>query len=164
MALIFNSVPMGSLVTIPEGKRLFYIENISQLPRMTSAMIYSLNTGAFLRGLAKSYGLPEEKSSIIAFAVVQVAVNEISFTQLPSMLSTKLPLPNDKAQKMAREIEQDLFGPVRQELEAHWATEKKEKPAAQAQAKAEESGVNNVLNLKKESQPPVPPWRNLQNR
>lgn len=159
MGLIYTSVPFGSIATLPEDRIEFYIILISKLPNKTRAMIYALETGASLRGLAKSYGLPEAKSSIMAFAVVQVAINELSFAQLSSVLSTKLPLPNDKAQRMAKEIEQDLFGPVRQELEAHWAKQKQEGAASQAQTRADSGGARNVLNLKKENKPPLPPWR-----
>jgi hypothetical protein len=63
---------------------------------------------------------------------------------------------------MAAEIEQDLFGPVRQELEEFWAKQKKEEPGRQAQTRASEGGARNVLNLKEENQPPVPPWRKQQ--
>lgn len=159
MGIEYNSIPLGSVVTVPQAEGEQYVAGLFELPQTARKFMVSTRTGAFVRGLTKAYRLEQIKAPIIALSILKIGIGKIPLSGLGAHLSGQLRLPNDKAQKMAREIEQDLFGPVRQELEAYWAKDKKEKPAAQAQAKAEESGVNNVLNLKKESQPPVPPWR-----
>lgn len=159
MAIEYTSVPIGSFIDQPAETRIYYWQKIFMLPETARKMLVNVNTGAGIRGICRNYGFPLTQSQQIALVIVRLAIGEMKFSQLAGFLSASMSLPNDKAQRMAREIEQDLFGPIRQELEAHRAKEKKEKPAAQAQVKAEESGANNVLNLKKESQPPVPPWR-----
>lgn len=164
MAIEYNSVPVGSFIDQPAEARVYYWQKIFMLPETARKMLVNVNTGAGIRGICRNYGFPLAQSQQIALVVLRLAIGEMKFSQLAGFLSANMTLPNDKAQRMAREIEQDFFGPVRQELEAHWAKDKKEKPATLAQAKAEQSGANNVLNLKKESQPPVPPWRNLQNK
>ena len=125
MGVIFDSVPIGSLTGLPAEKRLKYTESVFQLPGKVRVMLFAPNTGAFTRGLVKGYGLAEEKSAVAALAVLRVAIGEKAVAQLPSLLSTELKLPNDKAQAMAREIEQDLFGPVRKELEEYWRRDNK---------------------------------------
>lgn len=85
--------------------------------------------------------------------MVQIFVGEKNFAQLPAMLSTELQLPNDKAQKMAAEIEKDVFGPVRGELDEFLRTQKQGKGSialrlpSVAQGK-ERNSLQNVLNLK----------------
>ncbi len=157
MGIALSSVPIGSLITLPEGQRSHYISLVVELPDAVRSVIFSTETGAYLRGLAKNYQLAPERSSIIALAFVRVAVGELSIAKLASELSTKLPLPNDKANRIAREMEQDLFIPVQQELGEHWAKQRKEGPARQAETKANEGGAKNVLNLKREKSGPPPP-------
>lgn len=165
---------MGSLVTIPEEKRLHYIEAINASPKNVGDLLLSLNTGAYLRGLAKSFNVPEEKASVIAFAVVRVAVGELAFSQLAAALVTELSLPTDQAQSMAWEIEKDLFTPIKQELKEYWA--KLKNPSINPQNppqnpsppvppdKGDTGGFKpasptppNLLNLKEQPRVPPPP-------
>lgn len=160
MGIIYNSVPVGSLVTLPAARRRYYIDRVLSLPRTVRDMLFSPRTGAFTRGLAKGYGLPEKKSSRLALATLRIAVGEKTLAQLPSVLSTELRLANDQAQKMAQEIEEGLFKPVVNELNVY--LEKKrgvgDRPITQSGGVR---GVRNVLDLKnqkgKRLQPPPMP-------
>ena len=150
MGLDYNSIPSGSVVTVSQAEGEQYVAGLFELPQIARQAMVSTRTGAFVRGLTKAYGLEQIKAPIIALSILKTGIGKI-----PGQLR----LPNDKAQRMAREIEQDLFEPVRQELEAHWAKQKKEEPGRQAQTKATEGGARNVLNLKMDKAPPKPPWR-----
>jgi len=134
------------------------LEEIEQLPPAVMKVMSAAETGAYIRGLIKSAGLPAEKTAPVAFNVLRVALGRKTLEQLPSLISTEAGLPNDKAQKMAREIEEDLLGPVKEELTKFWA-QQKNKPAREAGTRAEEAGARNVLNLKESPKPPTPPWR-----
>lgn len=155
----FQTIPAGSLLTLSERESDPYFNKIAVMPARLKGLMTSINTGAFIRGLATAYQIPSEKASSIAVQIVQIAVGENTLAQLPSLLSTKLKLPNDKAQKMAKEIEEDLLKPVRKELEEFWDKQKREEPIEIAEERASQSGANNVLNLKEEKKPPTPPWR-----
>lgn len=145
---LFESTPTGSLGTIPERDRGRFIDKLMDLPPKVFEVLNLPRTGSYLRGLVKNYRLSEEKSAVVAFAVLRVAIGEKTLAQLASLLSTELKLPNDKAQKMAKEIEKDLFGPVMKELEEYWQ-KKGDKP--------EDKGARNILDLKQEKKPPAPP-------
>ena len=160
MGIIYNSVPMGSLVTLPEDQRSNHINNILKLPKNASNILFSPATGAYIRGLTKSHNLPTEHAPIIALIIVRLVTREITIDQLPSIISTEVKTPNDKAQRIAKEIEEDLLGPIKEELEEFWNQQKQEEPVNEAEERATQGGANNVLNLKKEQSPPPPPWRN----
>ncbi len=161
MGIIFDSVPVGSLITLSPEERSRYVDLVFQLPEKARGLLFAPKTGAFTRGLVKGYNLPETRASVVALIVLRIAVGEKSAEQLPSLLSTELQLPNDKAQKMAREIEEDLFGPVMKELEQYWRRQKSTPgPANEKEVttdKASEAGARNVLNLKEQKKPPAPP-------
>ena len=159
MGLDYNSIPSGSVVTVSQAEGEQYVAGLFELAQIARQAMVSTRTGAFVRGLTKAYGLEQIKAPIIALSILKTGIGKIPLSGLGAYLSGQLRLPNDKAQRMAREIEQDLFEPVRQELEAHWAKQKKEEPGRQAQTKATEGGARNVLNLKMDKAPPKPPWR-----
>ena len=115
--LLFKSIPANSLLLVPEEKREGYLDKALSLPEKTQDILFSGDTGAFVRGLAKSYDIDINLSPKIALAILFVAIGEKTFAQIPAVFSTELRLPADKAQKMANEIEKDIFGPVKRELE-----------------------------------------------
>jgi hypothetical protein len=159
MGIEFESVPVGSLIRMPSERRIGYWEIILKLPKQAKEMLHSWNTGAYIRGLTKQHGLNTDKSQIIALIVVRVVIGELKVSNMAAALSADLPLPNDKAQVLASEIEKELLEPVRAELEEFWAQRHKQEPAAEAERRAGEGGAKNVLNLKEEKNPPSPPWR-----
>jgi len=159
----YISIPLGSLVRHPEEED-YYLNLFKKMPAAARRIVTSSTTGAFIRGLLISYKLPAEGVSFISFLILQVVAGEIKSGQVAGQISSKLSLANDKAEAIANEIERDLVGPIKTELEEFWAKRKNEEPARQAQTRATEGGARNVLNLKKENQPPVPPWRSLQNK
>jgi len=146
-----KTIPVGSLLTLPQQESDPYFNEIAAMPVKLKTLMTSVNTGAFTRGLAKSYGLPEDKSSIIALGVLRVAVGEKKLEDLSSLLAAEVPLPLNTARKMAAEIEKDLFEPVGDELEQYWQ-EKKE-----TRVPLKTDNVSNVLDLKKEKKVPPPP-------
>lgn len=118
-------MPIGSIYSRPESKSIGYLDIISNLPQAIKNLIISPKTSSYVRGLSKSYDIPEDQAPFIAFAILEIAIGKKAFAQLPAILSTELQLPNDKAQKMAAEIEKDVFGPVRTELDEFLREQKK---------------------------------------
>lgn len=158
----FTTIPANSFLIIPEEARASYIQAIIPLHAKIRDVLYSTDTGAFVRGTAKTYTLAPEDAPKIAFAILEIAIGKKTFAQLPAVLSSELQLPMDKAQKMAGEIEKDLFGPVRNELNAFLQSQKSgvtspnKIPPTKPMA-----NMRNVLDLKeitpKPKQPQLPP-------
>jgi hypothetical protein len=132
---------------------------VNKLPKSVRDMLASPQSASFIRGLTKAYKLSQEQGQTIAYAVLQVALGEKTVAQLSSVLSTEIPLPNDKAQKIAKEIEGDLFVPIMPELIKY--LERKKSGVETASEKTISSsaslGVKNVLNLKDQKKAPPPP-------
>lgn len=111
-SLIFQTVPIGSLLDIPEPKRESYINGAVHLPRSVRSMLFSPQTGAYIRGLANSFDIPLESAPLIAFAVLRVALGEITLDQLAASLAPELRVDTQKAQAVAQDIAQELFAPM----------------------------------------------------
>lgn len=154
---LYKSKPLGSVLTRPPVEQDRLIERSFTLPRSVKNLFVSEKTGAYIIGLAKAYKLSTGYAPVIAFIVLRVGFGDKTLAQLPSLLSTELKLPNDKAQAMAREIEQDLFGPVRKELEEYWRKGAGKMSPLVPEAMVGKAGARNVLNLKEQKRPPVPP-------
>lgn len=151
----YTTVPIGSLVLHDLAEADRYMNFLSALTPGLVNIVMSDTVGAFLRGLAKEFGLPNENVPQLAFAVLRVAVGEIELPKLGATLSSELKLPNDKAQAMAKEIEKELFSPVMLELN-QWL--EKQKQATSTKASAAKAGARNIVDLKHQSpkQPPGP--------
>lgn len=156
MGLIFQSVPVGALQSLPADERLEYLETIYSLPKSVLELISSPRTGAYVQGVAKTYNLPLEVSPQISLAILKIAVGKSPLAQLGALLSSELKIANDVAQKMAAELEHDLFAPVAVELSAYLEAKKRGR-AASAAATASQAGASNVLNLKDGEKRPTPP-------
>lgn len=154
MGIIFDTVPACSVIQRPEQERLSYIESLQRVPIKLREFLGSPRTGAYIRGLTKTFDVPLEKAPTIAFAVLRVAVGEKPLGQLGGILSAELPLPNDKAQKIAQEIEKELFGPVMLEFNKYLAGRRASKPGVLQKIQVP---PQNVLNLKTPSSPPSSP-------
>ncbi len=152
----FKSTPLGSLLLIPDEERQNLLQSFFKVPPSLKRLASSPKTGAYLRGLAKAHNVPEGTSSIIAFAVLEVALGKLSLAQLAATLSSRIRIANDKAQKIAKEIEHDLIGPVAADLNKYIAAQKNNS-ATTATATARQAGATNVLNLKQEPKRPTPP-------
>lgn len=156
---LLQSVPVNSLLTLPPEAREGILLGIFRLPKKVQDILFSEDTGAYTRGLAKSYDVDINFSPNIALAILFIAIGEKSLVQLPAILSTELKLPNDKAHKMATEIEKDVFGPVRGELDEFLRKQKAQSgsmasmlgsvaTAGQVHRRASTYAPQNVLNLK----------------
>lgn len=170
MGIEYQSVPIGSITDRPRGQRLWYWEQIVQMPRSVSSMLMAKQTGAFIRGLARQYKLPVERSTQIALAILRVATGSLPLAKLGTTLSSEMVLSDDIAKQMTTDIERDLFGPVRGEWERYLqarsarTTEKLpslpiEPPSAAGAHPVSPGlrGASNVLNLKEAPRPPLPP-------
>jgi hypothetical protein len=164
----FETIPAGSLILVNEHDRRLYIDEFYKLPQQVIEMLASPKTGAYIRGLAKNHHISPERCPVIAFSIFQVSTGEKNFAQLSALLSTELKIPNDKAQKLATEIEKELFAPISLELNRYLAKKKlsdrsignkiSTSPSASSSApKKESDGMNNILNLKEQKKPPQPP-------
>lgn len=152
----FETIPIGSILSVPASERLPYISKIVALPDSIYQMIASPKTGAVIRGMTRLNQLQLDQSPLISFAVLQVALGEYEISQLPSVLSTKLRIPNDKAQAIAREIEKELLAPIALELNQYLAQKKRTAQSIMNKGPGN-IGAQNVLNLKEQRQQPKPP-------
>src|SRR3989344_2437852 len=168
MGVVYTSVPIGSLRLLSVEERRPFFLPIVQLPQTIRNVIFSSSTGAFTRGLAKSYNLTDEKSAYIALTILRVVVGEVQLSGLSRALAASVPWRMDRAEKMGSEIERDLLAPVKGELENSGQQKgpgglEAKQPAPPAPSAARMSGrapaaPKNVLDLKKKSPaPPAPP-------
>lgn len=115
-------------------------------------VLVSDRTGAFLRGLARTHNIPDDDVPKLATSVLYVALGEWPLANLAAGLSSTMGLPNDKAQKVAAEIEKELFAPITLELNTFLEEQRQPKAAEQAQ----QAGATNVVDLKKHSSQNTP--------
>lgn len=150
----FKTIPAGSLLIGSETNDAPYTGQLNILPDSLKKMLISERTGAYIRGLTKTYDVALEQAPQIAFMVLQIAVGEKPLGQLGGMISSELKLANDKAQKMATEIEKELFGPVMLEFNKYLQDTKAMKPGVMDKMRV---APQNVLNLKEVPKPPAAP-------
>lgn len=179
--LSLKSIPIGSILTRPESEDKRLLAGVKALSSGLNKLISAESTGAFIRGIEKSYDLPLGSAPKVAFSVLLITLGERSLAQLPALFSTELKIANDKAQQMAREIERDLFAPVALELNQYLAKQKKLATPPQPSPGLRPAGtprrsplqptatpgesrfprtpapMPNILNLKDKRQPPAPP-------
>lgn len=143
------------------------------MPRSIRDMLISPQTASFIRGMIKTHNLPHEAGYHLAYLVSRVAVGEVSLAQLQSVMATELKLPLEQAAPIAREIEKELFVPIMLEFNQYLAARKSGAPprtssavtpapplrpaAPTAPPPTTGSGARNVLDLKSQPRPPVPP-------
>ena len=155
MAIAFESVPAGSLIVLPEDKIGPYVDRLMVIPKSVRAVAFSLKTGAYLGGLSKTYGIPENNVPLLSFLVLQILIGEKTFPQLSAMLSTDLKLPNDKAQKMAQEIERDLIVPIAGDLNRYLAEKNKKKGSMSEKMRSSEVQTADQVRSTKKAAPPT---------
>lgn len=152
------TIPVGSIATLSTEQSLTYAKQLSAInSRSVRDMITSSKSGAFIRGLTKTYNVPLEQAPRIALMILQIALGEKSLPQLTNLLSVELQIPNTMAQKMAGEIEQELFAPIMLELNQYLTQQQKPATAPQQPSNLSAGGARNVLDLKNKPQPPTPP-------
>lgn len=165
----FQTIPLGSVVPLPSRQRLDYISRALALSENIQDILFEPRTGAYLRGLVKTYNLSEEKTRDVAMLVLQVAVGEIELGQLSDYLAKKIHVDGKVASNMSLEIEKDLFAPVMMELGK--VQKQAERPAGKSEnttspspslsrrgdQRPEHSGMSNVLDLKEKRDRPQPP-------
>ncbi len=154
------------------------MDNLEQLPEGLKSLLVTPRTGAFVIGLLRENSIPVENINIILYLIVQVAFGRKRLADLRQLLVNENIQP-DKAQAITTTLERDLFAPVMRELGE--VQKRTERPPAAAKAmsvgprsagggappliKGEKSnlqrpelkGVPNVLDLKEQRKPPVPP-------
>lgn len=149
--------PIGSMYSRPQEKTVGYIDLIGRLPPKIKNVLISSTIGSYIKGLGASYNIPQELQPNIAFAILELFIGKKTFTQLPAVLSTELTLPNDKAQKMALEIEQDVFGSIKVELDEFLRKQKASANSITSKigmvSPKASAPIKNVLNLKELTPP-----------
>ena len=156
----YKTVPIGSLVTVDDAVADSYYKRLPNLPASVTDIVLSWKTGAFIRGLTRTYDLPMTTAPAIALTVLRIAFGERKLAELPVLLSSATGIAQDKAGLLAKEIEKELFAPVMLDLNA-FLSSLKQRPAQST------GGATNVLNLKTAPKPisgmnrtaalPVPP-------
>lgn len=171
---LFMSTPAGSLAKVSEeNKRNAYVQRMFTLPKQVRDTATSVKVAAYLRGLTKSHNLPEDASITIAFIILQGLIGERMLAQMPMQLSSDLGIANDKAQRIAQEIERDIFAPISLQLNQFLATQRQQKnsvtgsitatppaprqPNQNARFSRTPASPPNILNLKNNPRPPSPP-------
>lgn len=108
-------------------------------------MLFLPRTAAYIRGLARSNNIPLEQAPRIAFAVMRAAVGDFELAKLAGVLSGELKLANDVAQRLAQDIEKELFIPIMRDFN-EWITSQKQ--SLSPGAAAQDAGAQNVVDLK----------------
>ncbi len=113
----YQSTPIGSISLIPGQERLAYIDLFHKTPPGIHSMLSSPDTGSYIRGLCKTYNIPEDSLPKVAQAIFFIAIGKYTATETPTILSKELGLPNESVVKMFSEIEHDILDPVKMELD-----------------------------------------------
>lgn len=157
---LYKSIPLGSLVVFPENESK-YLDRLVEMPPGLADLLMAPKTGAFLRGIVRNAIIDLAKAPDLAYIVLKVGMGEVLMAKLAATISGLLQLPNDKAQKMAAELEHDLFAPVAVELNQYLETKKQQDKAIanKATGNPRAAGATNVLDLKDSGaqRRPVPP-------
>lgn len=143
----YQCVPIGSLSLLPEQERLGYIDLFYTAPPSLNLLLSSPDTGSYVRGIAKTYDIPEDQSPKIAQCIFFITVGKRKIGELSTMLSAELGLPNDIAQKISSEIEKDVFGPIKNELDTFVISQRKAHETVKKNPTSNPQ-PQNVLNLK----------------
>ncbi len=114
--LSFSTVPANSVSILPEEARYRYLQKTIQLPEKVREIMFSDETGAYVRGLGSSYDINVDLVPKIALTILKIAIGEHTPSELTKIISQELELSLESAQKMALEIEHDIFQVVRPEL------------------------------------------------
>ena len=151
----FKNIPIGSILALPETETPEILAMVKRLPQFLRQIVLSPKTGAFVRGLARTYNITPENQVIIAQAILFVAVQKISLSALQEFIVKNISLENSQAQNIATEIERELFTPLA--LEFGQFVKKN-----QGDNTAPLNNLPNVLDLKNQppklpSPPPIPP-------
>lgn len=158
---VIKTIPIGSILLGPEEDDGITLRTTQEIPVKIKNLLSAMQTGAYIRGIAKEFQLPDETASRLAYTVLRIGIGKITLAAFASTLSTELKLPNDKAQKMAAEIQKDLFDPIMPELNAYLAKKKQEATGimqhGRENVEREAGGAKNVLDLRTVPQPPKPP-------
>lgn len=121
---LFAYLPAGSLVLLPDEQRVKHIQNLVDLPRNLRQLSTSMKIASYLKGMTRNFNLAPAQGEYIALIVFQVTTGEYTLAAMPTLLSSTLRIANDKAQKIAQEIERDIFAPVALELNQYLAQKK----------------------------------------
>lgn len=148
----FRSGPVGSLAIVSDESRLGYFNRIFALQPKVRDMLYSGVTGAYLRGVARTYNVPSDQVPQLALLIVKIAVGEVRLAQLAAAVSVACNLATDKAQSVARDVERELFSPIMIDL-GESLRNVQQVPTSPKPRLA--SPPQNVINLK--DRPPAPP-------
>ncbi len=156
----YKCKPLGSILNLQTEEQNRLLRRSFDLPKEVRDILVAERTGAYIRGLASSYRLSVAGAQTIARIVLLVALKEKTLAQLPALLSAELKVANDAAQKMAKEIEDDLLAPVMNGLKEYW-DKKKESASAENSKKDQRAAADmpNVINLKGREKQVIPPWR-----
>ncbi len=157
---LLNNTPIASLILVnDDALREQLALKAVQAPPLVKEIIFSARSASYTEGLSKSHDIPEQKVMIVAFIILRIAIGEIYLSRLAATLSSELQIPNDKAQRIAQELEHDLFAPVAVELNQYLAGRKKETQQIENKVTGNPraAGATNVLDLKQQPNRPTPP-------
>jgi hypothetical protein len=144
----FMTTPFGGMLTLPEVKQNELLELFFQTPASVRKVLASSRTGAYLRGVTKTFNLSLDVTPRLALTVFRIGVGLLPLPQLASVLASDLSVAPQVAQKIALELERELFAPIMLDLS-------RAKPSNRP---TNTFGARNVLDLKKDNPPyPLPP-------
>ena len=139
----YKSVPIGSLLTLEKEKQEQLRELFFNVPDKVRGMLAANKTGSFLVGSLRSYNVPLSYAPKVALLVFMIGVGIKSLQNVASELKS-IGIPQDAANNLSREIEQELFAPV--------ALEYNQYVKLMSQKQTPASGMHNVLDLKAQEQ------------
>ena len=149
----YMTIPVGSLIGQPPDVESQYLEKLPKLPPEKINLLLSPETGAYVRGLVREYGLQQSNSPALSFLILRYAFGEFSEAQFSSVIARELSVQPEQGQKIAKDITENLFSDK--------SAAAQQPPVAPAPPTQPVAGPvqksPNVLDLNKEQGPPPPP-------
>lgn len=92
-------------------------EHLASLPEVVKTALYSADTEKLLQNVAKKHKLPYDKWTFLEDAVMLTLVGIDTEEDLRAALTGEIGLDNETAQVLLQDLSEQLFYPVREELE-----------------------------------------------
>lgn len=126
-----KTIPVGAVLTLPEEQRLPTLEKLNNSPASIRNLASAERTGAYVRGLARTYNLSLEQSWNIALTLLYLCLGEIPRQELVPHLSQQAGIPTDTAQKIVQDIDRELLTSVNLDLNRLLAQKQGNTPSPQ---------------------------------
>jgi len=153
----YVATPLGSTILLDQAASSHCVDQYTQLPSNLRAFASSPKTGSYIMGLIKNFNLPAGTETKIALSLFRILTGDNTFAQLSTVLSSSLKISTSKAETIVAEIEKELIAPIAHDLNSYLSAKKRIKASITSKMSTDHASSNNVINLKDQTRPPIPP-------